>query len=148
MNIFTILTVLVVWLPFGAMAAPALFVVTVLMGVGTGSFVPLGGMYLHTVPSHASPSGYEMTLITNFSTVQCISALCTSRTIGTWLGFVYTFAGFATLLGNPATEAILAQHGPRALVAFLAGVLVFGLACMVSLRFVMQGGKWILVRKI
>ncbi|KAK1781094.1 major facilitator superfamily domain-containing protein [Copromyces sp. CBS 386.78] len=121
-NIFTMLVVLVVWLPFGAMAVPALFVVTVLMGVGTGSFVPLG--------------------------VQCVSGLCTSRTIGTWLGFVYMFSSFATLLGNPATEAILSQHGPRALVAFLAGVLVLGLACMVSLRFVIQGGKWILVRKI
>ncbi|ESA43948.1 hypothetical protein GE21DRAFT_853 [Neurospora crassa] len=122
MNVFTLLVVLVVWLPFGAMAVSALFVVTVLMGVGTGSFVPLG--------------------------VQCVSGLCTSRTIGTWLGFVYTFSSFATLLGNPATEAILSRQGPKALMAFLAGTLVFGLACMVSLRFVMHGGKWILVRKI
>lgn len=45
MNIFTMLGVLVVWLPFGAMEVPALFVVTVLMGVGTGSFVPLGGKF-------------------------------------------------------------------------------------------------------
>jgi len=44
MNVFTLLTVLVVWLPFGALTVPALFVVVLLMGIGTGSFVPLGGM--------------------------------------------------------------------------------------------------------
>jgi hypothetical protein len=42
MNGFTLLAVVVVWLPFGALKAEALFVVVVLMGVGTGSFVPLG----------------------------------------------------------------------------------------------------------
>lgn len=154
MNVFTLLVVLVVWLPFGAMAVSALFVVTVLMGVGTGSFVPLGGKSpVHTFSAMHSTflifhGGSLQTLIFFSSTVQCVSGLCTSRTIGTWLGFVYTFSSFATLLGNPATEAILSRQGPNALMAFLAGALVFGLACMVSLRFMMHGGKWILARKI
>jgi hypothetical protein len=42
MNGFTVLAVVVVWLPFGALTAEASFVEVVLMGVGTGSFVPLG----------------------------------------------------------------------------------------------------------
>jgi hypothetical protein len=42
MNMFTLLSVLAVWLPLGASSIEALFVV-VLMGIGTGSFVPLGG---------------------------------------------------------------------------------------------------------
>jgi len=43
MNVFTLLTVLAIWLPLGASSIAALFVVVVLMGIGTGSFVPLGG---------------------------------------------------------------------------------------------------------
>jgi dipeptide/tripeptide permease len=43
MNALTLLVVLCLWLPFGNMSSSALFVVVTLMGVGTGSFVPLGG---------------------------------------------------------------------------------------------------------
>lgn len=43
MNILTLLVVLVIWLPLGASSITALFAVVVLMGIGTGSFVPLGG---------------------------------------------------------------------------------------------------------
>lgn len=123
MNVFTMLVVLVVWLPFGAMAVPALFVVTVLMGVGTGSFVPLGGKSspVQSSPYHPSSTSFIewngdpllVKSLANFAvhstlypwwltdtlprvlTVQCVSGLCTSRTIGTWLGFVYTFSSFA-----------------------------------------------------
>ena len=45
MNCFTLLAVLVVWLPFGASSVSVLYVVVTLLGVGTGSFVPLGGMF-------------------------------------------------------------------------------------------------------
>lgn len=45
MNCFTLLAVLVVWLPFGASSVPVLYVVVILLGIGTGSFVPLGGMF-------------------------------------------------------------------------------------------------------
>ena len=41
MNMFTLPSVLAVWLPLGASSIEALFVVVVLMGIGTGSFVPL-----------------------------------------------------------------------------------------------------------
>ena len=39
----TLLVVLGIWLPFGTSSVPALFVVVVLLGIGTGSSVPLGG---------------------------------------------------------------------------------------------------------
>jgi dipeptide/tripeptide permease len=45
MNVFTLAVVLVLWLPLGASSVTALFVVVVLMGIGTGSFVPLGGKW-------------------------------------------------------------------------------------------------------
>jgi hypothetical protein len=35
--------VLAIWLPLGGSSITALFVVVQLMGIGTGSFVPLGG---------------------------------------------------------------------------------------------------------
>lgn len=46
MNIFTLFVVLAIWLPLGGLSVAALFVVVVLMGIGTGSFVPLGGKAL------------------------------------------------------------------------------------------------------
>ncbi|KAJ4295678.1 hypothetical protein N0V88_004380 [Collariella sp. IMI 366227] len=49
-NGFTILTTLRVWLPLGASSPVALFVVAVLIGVGTGSFVALGGVFLSPWP--------------------------------------------------------------------------------------------------
>ncbi|KAG7292200.1 hypothetical protein NEMBOFW57_002235 [Staphylotrichum longicolle] len=46
MNIFTLFVVLAIWLPLGGLSVAALFVVVVLMGIGTGSFVPLGAVIL------------------------------------------------------------------------------------------------------
>ena len=50
MNLFTLLVVLVIWIPVGASSLAALFIVVALMGVGTGSFVPLGGEKFHLPP--------------------------------------------------------------------------------------------------
>ncbi len=43
MKLFTLVVVLPIWLPLGATTPAALFAVVVLMGVGTGSLVPLAG---------------------------------------------------------------------------------------------------------
>lgn len=50
MNMLTLLAVLAIWLPFGASTVQALYAVVVLMGIGTGSFVPLGGNKLVLLP--------------------------------------------------------------------------------------------------
>lgn len=39
----TLVVVLAIWLPLGTTSVTALFVVVVLLGIGTGSSVPLGG---------------------------------------------------------------------------------------------------------
>ncbi|KAK3695032.1 major facilitator superfamily domain-containing protein [Podospora appendiculata] len=122
MNMFTLLVVLVVWLPFGDSSIAGLFVVTVLMGIGTGSFVPLG--------------------------VACVSALCEPGTLGTWLGSTYTIVGFATLIGNPTTEAILARSPTYGLVVFLAAMLLSGLFSAVALRWLSLKRRWIFRQKI
>ncbi|KAK4230767.1 putative transporter [Podospora fimiseda] len=49
MNLFTLGVVLVIWLPLGSRSIYALFAVVVLMGVGTGSAVPLGDSFLGTL---------------------------------------------------------------------------------------------------
>ncbi|KAK0633456.1 major facilitator superfamily domain-containing protein [Immersiella caudata] len=122
MNGLTLLAVVVVWLPFGALTAEALFVVVVLMGVGTGSFVPLG--------------------------VTVVSGLCRPGTTGTFLGSVYTVISVATLIGNPSTGAILQRFGSHGLVVFIAIVLVTGLASAVALRWECHGRRWIMRDKI
>ncbi|KAM7193700.1 putative transporter [Rhypophila sp. PSN 637] len=122
MNMFTLLVVLGVWLPFGASTVQGLFVAIVLMGIGTGSFVPLG--------------------------VSCVSAMCEPRDTGTWLGSVYTIVSFATLIGNPATGAILAAYGSNGLLVFLAIALLVGLMSIAALRWVSQGKRMLLRDKI
>ncbi|KAK0656145.1 major facilitator superfamily domain-containing protein, partial [Cercophora newfieldiana] len=122
MNVFTLLAVLVVWLPFGALTLPALFAVVVTMGIGTGSFVPLG--------------------------VACVSELSQPGTTGTFLGSVYTVVSIATLIGNPSTGAILNRYGSHGLVAFIAIVLFSGLASAVALRWECHGRRWIMMDKI
>ncbi|KAL2259376.1 hypothetical protein VTK26DRAFT_6966 [Humicola hyalothermophila] len=118
MNMFTLLVVLTVWLPVGASSVPALFIVIVLMGIGTGSLVPLG--------------------------VSCVNALCDPQSIGTWLGSVYSIASVATLIGNPASEAMLSRYGPQGLVAFLAAVLFSGMISTGTLRWIHLGRRWAL----
>lgn len=122
MNIFTLTAVLAIWLPAGASSIDMLYLVVVLMGIGTGSFVPLG--------------------------VACMGALCKPQDMGKWLGFAYAISGFATLIGNPATGAILDRHGSNGLVAFLAAVLASGLISIGILRWQCNGRRWLVMGKI
>ncbi|KAL2018892.1 hypothetical protein VTK56DRAFT_317 [Thermocarpiscus australiensis] len=122
MNIFTLFVVLVIWLPFGASHIAALYTVVVFMGIGTGSFVPLG--------------------------VACINALCDPRSTGTWLGAVYSISSFATLIGNPTSGAILGRYKSDGLVGFLAAVLFSGLVSAAALRWLQQGRRWIFKARV
>ncbi|KAK1829870.1 putative transporter [Podospora conica] len=118
----TLLVVLAIWLPFGTSSVTALFAVVVLLGIGTGSSVPLG--------------------------VACVSALCEPESTGTWVGSVYSVASIATLIGNPSTGAILERFQGQGLVVFLAVVLSTGLASMTALRWLCHGRRWTLAGKI
>ncbi|KAK4189723.1 putative transporter, partial [Podospora australis] len=112
MNIFTLLTVVAIWLPLGGTSITRLFAIVVLMGIGTGSTVPLGSV--------------------------CVRELREDHSHGLWLGTVYTRCEFNTLIGNPSTEAILHDYGPNALVGFLGGVLLSGLISMICLPWRMS----------
>jgi dipeptide/tripeptide permease len=88
MNVFTLAVVLVLWLPLGASSVTALFVVVVLMGIGTGSFVPLGGKWCPLVASKGQCTDMQ-------PKVSCINALCRPENMGTWLGSAYSLVSFA-----------------------------------------------------
>ena len=45
----TLFVVLAIWLPFGTSSVTVLFVIAVLLGIGTGSSVPLGGKNLKSL---------------------------------------------------------------------------------------------------
>ncbi|KAK3900434.1 hypothetical protein C8A05DRAFT_35936 [Staphylotrichum tortipilum] len=116
MNLFTLLVVLAIWIPVGTSSLAALFIVVALMGVGTGSFVPLG--------------------------VSCINALCSPQHTGTWLGLAYGMVSFAILVGNPASAVILARYDSNGLLAFLAAVLFSGMISAAALRWLVLGRRW------
>ncbi|KAK0612992.1 major facilitator superfamily domain-containing protein [Bombardia bombarda] len=120
MNMLTFVVVLAVWLPVGASSIAALYAVVLLLGIGTGSFVPLG--------------------------VSCIGTLCEPGIMGTWIGSAYTMVSFATLIGNPATAAILEKYQTRGLVAFLAAVLASGLVSVTTLWWTSRKEKYMGVR--
>ncbi|KAK3996133.1 putative transporter [Cladorrhinum sp. PSN332] len=122
MNLFTLAVVLAIWLPIGSRSIHGLFTVVVLMGIGTGSAVPLGASSVYT--------------------------LCNSQSTGTWLGSAFSIAGIATLIGNPSVEAILERFGPDGLVAFLGVVVFTGLISVLALRWLCNGRRWVLMVKI
>ena len=97
MNIFTLLVVLAIWLPLGGLSVTALFVVVVLMGIGTGSFVPLGGKGAFFLPSPTflTSQTEQRADPTCNPKVSCINALCKPESTGTWLGFAYALVSFA-----------------------------------------------------
>ena len=45
MAFLTLLTMFLIWIPFGSRQASALYVAAFFMGIGTGSFVPLSGSF-------------------------------------------------------------------------------------------------------
>ncbi len=97
MTVLTLLTIFVVWIPFGSSNIAALYVVAFFMGIGTGSFVPLGGMYTNAIPICPLPF-LRRSVFTNIGLVTsgaCLSHLCDGRGYGKWLGSCYAIVSFA-----------------------------------------------------
>lgn len=100
----------------------ALYVVSVCLGFGTGSFVA--------------------------TSATCLGHLCSPQDAGKYLGSSYTIVSLATLASNPICQAILDAHGEAALVWFLSGVLlVAGVSCAM-VRWILVGRKWKWVVKV
>ncbi|KAF9879108.1 MFS monocarboxylate [Colletotrichum karsti] len=119
MTIITELTMLSLWLPFGSTSAPVLYTVAFLLGFGTGSFVS--------------------------TAATCLGRLCDVQDNGTYIGCCYAVVSLATLIGNPASQAVLGdgQHGrTRLTVAFLAAILFLSLVSCCFVRWLCLGKTW------
>ncbi|KAK0379630.1 hypothetical protein CLIM01_03021 [Colletotrichum limetticola] len=97
-------TMLVLWLAFGDTSAPTLYAVAFCLGFGTGSFVS--------------------------TAATCLGRLCDPQDSGTYIGCCYAVVSLATLVGNPASQAVLGDgegSRTRLMIVFLAIVLAMAL---------------------
>ncbi|KAF3804785.1 hypothetical protein GCG54_00004054 [Colletotrichum gloeosporioides] len=119
MTILTEATMLVLWLPFGDTSASALYAVAFLLGFGTGSFVS--------------------------TAATCLGRLCNAEDSGTYIGCCYAVVSLATLVGNPAGQAVLGdgQNGrTRWTVAFLGLILMVALTSCCFVRWLCMNRAW------
>lgn len=122
MTTVTLLAILTIWLPVGDSSEVGLYVVSVCLGFGTGSFVS--------------------------TSATCLGQLCDVRDMGKYLGSCYTVVSLSTLASTPVCQYILSHNGPAALIWFLAGVLASALASCLVVRWTLLGYRWVWLVKV
>ncbi|KFZ00662.1 hypothetical protein V501_10572 [Pseudogymnoascus sp. VKM F-4519 (FW-2642)] len=116
MAVFTLASMLFIWLPFGLNSLVALYIFVFLYGFGTGSFVSLS--------------------------MGCVGQLCRGNDFARWIGAMDSVVSIATLVSIPIGSSLQSNVGPQAMVWFLVGVLSLSLmACSIS-RAGYMGYKW------
>lgn len=140
MAVFTLASMLFIWLPFGLNSLVALYIFVFLYGFGTGSFVSLS--------------------------MACVGQLCRGSDFARWIGAMDSVVSIAyelfylpeldmflcnlsllthphrTLIAIPIGSSLQSNVGPQAMVWFLVGVLSLSLmACSIS-RAGYMGYKW------
>ncbi|ORX98769.1 major facilitator superfamily domain-containing protein [Clohesyomyces aquaticus] len=122
MIIFTLLWMLVLWLPFGHTSLPTLYCFTALFGFGTGSWMAL--------------------------TPACIGQLCRAEEFGRYYGTLYFIASLATLVCIPISGELVEVVGPQPMVAFYCAVLGLSLVSFVFSRWACVGRRWVIKVKV
>lgn len=117
--VFTLLTMLLLWLPFGHKSLPALYAFAVLFGFGTGGIFGI--------------------------TPSCMGQMCKAQDFGRYFGTMYAVASFATLFGIPVSGALAQQVGLQAMVAFYCALLALSLVCLVFSRWAFLGRRWVIM---
>jgi MFS family permease len=120
--IFTLVFMLVLWLPFGDKSLPALYVFAAIFGFGTGSWMAL-------VPA-------------------CIGQLCRAEEFGRYYGTLYFIASLATLVCIPIGGELVDAVGTQFLVIFFCIILGLSLATFTCSRWACLGWKWSWTAKI
>ncbi|OBT84874.1 hypothetical protein VE02_05908 [Pseudogymnoascus sp. 03VT05] len=116
MTVFTLASMLFIWLPCGLTSLVALYIFVFLYGFGTGSFVSLS--------------------------MGCVGQICRGSDFARWIGAMDSVVSIATLISIPIGSSLQSNVGPQAMVWFLAGVLSLSLiACSIS-RAGYMGYKW------
>ncbi|KAL7780047.1 hypothetical protein CFE70_010068 [Pyrenophora teres f. teres 0-1] len=122
MIIFTLLWMLVLWLPLGTKSLPALYAFAALFGFGTGSWMAL--------------------------TPACVGQLCRAEEFGRYYGSMYFIASLATLVCIPISGELVETVGPQPTVAFFCAVLGLSLISFVFSRWACVGRRWTLKAKV
>ena len=116
MILFTLLWMLVLWLPLGTSSLPALYAFAGLFGFGTGSWMAL--------------------------TPACLGQLCRADEFGRYYGSMYFVASLATLVCIPVSGELVETVGPRAMVLFFCAVLGLSLISFLFSRWACVGRRW------
>ena len=114
--VFTLLSMLLLWLPFGHKSLPALYAFGALFGFGTGGMFGL--------------------------TPSCMGQMCKAREFGRYFGTMYAVVSFATLVGIPMSGMLAQQVGLQAMVGFYCALLAFSLVSLVLSRWAYLGRRW------
>lgn len=122
MIVFTLIFMLVLWLPLGNTSLAALYAFSALFGFGTGSWMAL--------------------------TPACVGQLCRAEEFGRYYGSMYFIAGLATLVCIPISGELVEVVGPQPMVAFFCAVLGLSLMSFVFSRWACLGRNWVVKAKI
>ena len=122
MIVFTLVFMLVLWLPFGSTSLPALYAFSALFGFGTGSWMAL--------------------------TPACIGQLCRAEEYGRYYGSIYFIASLSTLVCIPISGELVEKVGPRAMVGFFCAILALGFVAFLFSRWACLGRAWTLKAKV
>jgi MFS family permease len=120
--VFTLASMLILWLPFGDKSLTILYIFSAFFGFGTGSWMAL-------VPA-------------------CIGQLCRAEEFGRYYGTLYFVASLSTLVCIPIGGELIQVVGPRFLVGFYCVVLAFALFTFTLSRWACLGWKWSWTAKI
>ncbi|KAK4610450.1 Riboflavin transporter MCH5 [Fulvia fulva] len=116
MMVFTLIVILVVWLPFGTSSLSALYAFTALFGFGTGSWMAM-------VPA-------------------TIATLSGPHHFGRYFGTSYFVASLATLVCIPISGELVQSVGPRALVGFICVMLFVSIGLFATSRWCLLERRW------
>lgn len=122
MLIFTMMSMIAVWLPFGATNLVAFYVFAAFWGFGTGSFLSL--------------------------TPVCVGKTCHTKDFGRYFGTMYLVVSFSLFITVPLGGEMLQSMGTTALTAFYIGVLGLGGMCFLWARWSILGGSWTIKTKV
>ncbi|KIV79898.1 hypothetical protein PV11_07439 [Exophiala sideris] len=122
MIVFTLILMLVLWLPFGETSLAALYVFCALFGFGTGSWMAL--------------------------TPACIGQLCEAEQFGRYYGTMYFIASLGTLVCVPISGELVQTVGPQVMVGFMCAILGLVLVMFGLSRWACLGWNWKWMAKI
>jgi MFS family permease len=122
MIVFTLIFMLILWLPLGTTSLPALYCFAAVFGFGTGGWMAL--------------------------TPACVGQLCRAEEFGRYYGSMYFLASLATLVCIPISGELVEVVGPQPMVAFLCAVLGLSFLSFVFSRWACLGRRWVIKEKV